>query len=110
MLSPPCQSVHYSKNWPLHTSHTPGTKNVAHQHIVDKCKVLLSPLHIKLGRGKNFGQALDKNGPALSFLCKKFPKLSMERIKADAFNGLEIRQLFIDTQFDLAEKAVWNAF
>jgi hypothetical protein len=34
----------------------------------------------------------------------------MERIKADAFNGLEIRQLFIDTQFDLAEKAVWNAF
>jgi hypothetical protein len=78
--------------------------------------VLLPPLNtsIKLGLGKNFEQALDKNGPALSFLCKKFPKLSMEMLKADAFIGLEIRQPFIDTQFDLAvsydEKAAWNAF
>lgn len=77
---------------------------------------MLPPLHttIKLGLGKNFEQALDKNGPALSFLCKKFPKLSMEMLKADAFIGLEIHQLYTDTQFDLAisddEKAAWNAF
>jgi hypothetical protein len=76
--------------------------------------VLLPPLHIKLGLGKNCEEALDKNGPALSFLCEKFPKLNVERIEADAFIGLEIRQLFTDTQFDLAvcddEKAAWNAF
>lgn len=74
-------SVDYSKkNWPLHIPHTAGTKNVAHQHIVDTCEVLLPPLHIKLGLGKNFEQALDKNGPAMSFLCEKFPELSMEKI------------------------------
>ena len=89
-------SLHYSKkNWPLHTSHTPGTKNVALQHIVDKCKVLLPPLHIKLGLGKNFKQALDKNGPAISFLCEKFPELSMEKIKAVAVIGLQIQSLIL---------------
>jgi hypothetical protein len=76
--------------------------------------VLLPPLHIKLDLGKNFKQAPDKNGPALLLLCEKFPKLSMEKIKVDAFFGLEIHQLFTDTQFDLAlsdnEKADWNAF
>lgn len=107
-------SLHYSKNWPLHTSHTPGTKNIALQHIVDNCKVLLPPLHIKLGLGKNFEQTLDQNGPAMYFLWEKFPELSMEKIKADAFIGLKIRQLFTDTQYDLAvsdvEKAACNAF
>lgn len=38
----------------------------------------------------------------------------MEKIKADAFIGLKIRQLFTDTQYDLAvsdvEKAACNAF
>lgn len=75
---------------------------------------MLPPLHIKLGLGENFEQALDKNGPAMSFLCEKFPELSMEKIKEDAFIGLEICQLFTDTQFDLAvsdiKKAACNAF
>jgi hypothetical protein len=69
---------------------------------------------MKLGLGKNFKQALDKNGPALSFSCEIFPKLSMEKFKPDAFIGLEIHQLFTDTQFDLAvsddKKAALNAF
>ena len=41
------KSVHYSKkNWPLPTLHTHGTKNVAHQFLVDRCKVLLPTLHV----------------------------------------------------------------
>lgn len=63
---------------------------------------MLPPLHVKLGLRKNFVQELDKNGPALSFLCKKFPKLSMEKIKVDAFIDLGICQLLINTQFDLS--------
>jgi hypothetical protein len=88
--------VYYSKNWPLHKSHTPGTKNVAHQPLVDPCKVLLPPLHIKLGIIKNYVKTLDRNGAAFSFLCEKFPRLSMERIKAGVFIGSEICQLFRD--------------
>jgi hypothetical protein len=39
------KSVHYSKkNWPLHKSHTPGAKNVAHQPLADLHKVLVPPL------------------------------------------------------------------
>jgi hypothetical protein len=46
-------------------------------------------------------------------LCQKFPRLSIEKIKAGVFIGPEIRQLFRDPQFDLVlsddEKAAWNA-
>jgi len=57
------KSVYYSKNnWPLHKSHTPGTENIAHLHLVDPHKVLLPPLCIEYGLMKNF-MALDRNGP-----------------------------------------------
>ena len=75
------KTVHYSKNWALHKSHTPGTKNVAHQPLVDACKVLLPPLHIKLGLIKNFMKALDRNGPAILFLCEEFRRLGTEKIR-----------------------------
>ena len=108
------KSVHYSKNWALHKSHTPETKNVADQPLADPCKVWLPPLHINLGLMKNFVKALDRNGPAFSFLYEKFPRFSMEKIKAGVFFGLQIRQLFRDTHFYLVlsddEKAAWNAF
>jgi hypothetical protein len=91
--------LHYSsENWPLHKSHTPGTKNVAHQPLIDRCKMILPSLHTKLSLMKNFVKVLDRNGPAFAFLCEKFPRLSMEKIKADVFIG---PQLFRDPQFDL---------
>jgi hypothetical protein len=73
------KSVHYSKkNWLLHKSHTPGTKNVAHKSLVDPCKVVLTPLQIKLDLMKNFVKVLNRNGPACSFLCEKFSRYSTE--------------------------------
>ena len=106
--------AHYSKNWLLLTLRTPGTKNVAHQFFVDRCKVLLPTLHIKLGFMKNFVKVPYINGPEFSILREKFPRLSTETIKAGVFIGPQIRQLFTDLQFDLAlsddEKAAWNAF
>ena len=110
------KSVPYSKkNWPVRKWHTPGTKIVAHQPLVDPCEVLLSPLHIKLGLLRKFCmKALDRNGPAFSFLCEKFQSLSAEKIKAGVFTGPQIRQLLRDPQFDLAlsieKKTVWNTF
>ena len=67
-----------------------------------------------MGLMKNFVKVPDRNGPAFSILCEKFPRLSTETIKAGVFIGPQIRQLFTDLQFDLAlsddEKAAFNAF
>ena len=63
---------------------------------------------------KNFVKAVDRNSSAFSFLYEKFPRLSIEKIMAGIFIGLQICQLFRDPQFDFAlsddEKAAWNAF
>jgi hypothetical protein len=89
------KSVHYNmKNSPLRKSHTPGTNNVAHQPPVDPCKVVLPPLHIKLGIKKNSLKTLDRNCPEFSFLCEKFPRLSTEKIQAGVFIDLQICWMF----------------
>jgi hypothetical protein len=66
-----------------------------------------------MGLIKNFVKALDRNGPAFSFLCEKYPRLSKKKIKG-VFIGPQMRQLFRDPQCDLGlsddEKAAWNAF
>jgi len=109
------RNVLYSKkNCPLYKSHTLRTKNIAHQPLVDPRKVLLPPPYIKLGLMKNSVKTLDRNGTAFSFMCEKFPRHSVEKIKAGVFIGRQICQLFRDLQSDLApsddEKAPRNAF
>jgi hypothetical protein len=53
-----------------------------------------APLHIKLGLMKNSIKTLDRNGPAFSFLCEKFPKHRRKKIKVGIFFGPQIRWLF----------------
>lgn len=64
----------------------PETKNAAHKSLVDPCKVLLPPLHTKLGPMQCLVKVLDRNGPEFSFLCAKFPRCSMEKIRAGVFS------------------------
>jgi len=108
------RSVLYSKNCPLYKSHTHRTKNIAHQPLVDPHKVLLPPLYIKLGLMKNSVKTLDRNGTVFSFMCEKFPRHSVEKVKAGVFIGPHICQLFRDLQSYLTpsvdEKAARNAF
>jgi hypothetical protein len=97
------RSVLYSKkNCPLYKSHTLRMKNIARQPLVDPHKVLLPPLYIKLGLMKNSVKTLDRSGTAFSFMCGKFPRHSVEKIKAGVFIGPHICQLFRDLQSDLA--------
>ena len=51
---------------------------------------------------KNFVKVLDVKGPAFTYLCGKFPRLSVEKVKAGVFIGPHIRQLFKDQQFEAA--------
>lgn len=95
------RSLHYvTKDWPVQRFLKPGEKNVQHKSLVDPTKILLPPLHIKLGLMKNLVKAMDKNGPAFLYLSKKFPRLSEAKIKEGVFIGPQIRDLFKDAEFD----------
>ena len=81
-------SQHYKKkDWGSRSTFVPGE----YSHLVDMNKVLLPPLHIKLGLMKNFVKALHKNGPAFQHLSIVFPGLSAAKIKEGIFVGPQIR-------------------
>ena len=102
------------KEWPSRASLTPGSKNVLRDSLVDAKKVLLPPLHIKLGLMKQFVQALDKNGQCFKYLCEKFPALSDAKLKNGIFVGPQIRTLCKEKDFQNTmtnvEKNAWVSF
>ena len=106
---------HYiNKNWPIRDKMEPGSKNVLRVPLVEREKVLMPPLHIKLGLMKNFVKALDKNSDAFRYLCNKFPELSYAKVKEGVFIGPQIRKIIADSHFEdllsRTEKKAWLAF
>lgn len=65
--------------------------------LVSRDRIILCPLHVKLGHITQFIKGPDKNGNCFLFLPKKFPKLSAEKIKAGIFEGSQIRSLILRT-------------
>ena len=64
---------HYSrKEWPERRCFVPGTQNVKHDPLVDSEKILLLPLHIKLGLVKQFIKAMNKDGDGFSTFLPYF--------------------------------------
>ncbi|MEL7005851.1 MAG: hypothetical protein AAFN93_24445 [Bacteroidota bacterium] len=60
---------HYQKiEWPLRENLQPGKLNVIREPLVEPAKVLLPPLHIKLGLIKQFVKALDHGGETFQAL------------------------------------------
>ena len=48
---------HYKKiDWPLRNAFNPGSKKIINIPLVDPARVLLSPLHIKLGMVSALGE------------------------------------------------------
>ena len=90
--------------------------NTASRRIlwVDMNKVLLPPLHIKLGLMKNFMKALHKNGAAFQHLSTVFPGLRAAKLKGGIFVRPQIREVLKDTDFEellnLKEMRAWEAF
>ena len=108
------KSEHWTrKEWPLRKEMIVGKKNIIHQPLVTSEKIILPPLHIKLGIMKQFVKALNRDGACFRYLCNAFPGMSMEKIKAGIFNGPQIRQLTKDLQFaghmTERELAAWTA-
>ncbi|KYM93378.1 hypothetical protein ALC62_16020 [Cyphomyrmex costatus] len=106
---------HYKvKDWPARKSLTPGSHNVINESLVQRKKIILPPLHIKLGLMKQFVKSLDKTGKCFKYLHQIFPKYSDAKIKEGVFDGPQIRKLFRDPDFiktmNNREKAAWQSF
>ena len=75
---------------------------------------MVPPLHIKLGLMKQFVKALNKNGGCFKYLCRFFPGLSLEKLKAGIFDSPQIRKLISDPKFTKnmtdVQHSAWSSF
>ncbi|GBM53560.1 hypothetical protein AVEN_576-1 [Araneus ventricosus] len=86
-------------DWSLRGALTPDEKNVINTTLELPGKVLLPPLHIKLGLMKQFIKSLPKDGECFRYLCSKFPELTEAQLKEGVFTGPDIRKLLSDSLF-----------
>ena len=68
--------------------------------LVPQNKIILPPMHIKLGLFKQFVKGLRKDSPAFEFLHECFPKFSDAKIKEGVFVGPQIQKLILNDMFD----------
>jgi len=101
-------------DWPSRKKFVVGEKNVKYQPLVSQDKVLMLPLHIKLGLIKQFVKALDHNSEAFKYLQTVFPKLSEAKIKGGIFVGPQVKKLMQDEEFMKKlrpiERKAWKRF
>lgn len=102
------------KKWPPRLNFIPGEANVANIPLVDPKKIILPPLHIKLGLIKNFVKKLKPGSRSILYLKEKFPGISDAKIKEGVFVGPQIKKLMKDPEFDKTldklEKIAWKSF
>ena len=109
------KAEHYvKKDWPKKHNLEVGKHNVQRPALVPRSKILLPPLHIKLGLAKQFVKALNQQGETFGFICSLFPKLSDAKLKAGIFNGPQIRQMLNCTDLEAVmtepEQKAWKSF
>ena len=73
--------------------------NIIQDSIVNRDNIIFPPLHIKLGLMKQFFKALETEGECFQHIITVLPGLSFENIRADVFDGSQIRTLIHDDQF-----------
>lgn len=108
-------SEHYIvRHWPKRKNFKCGENNIVQEKLVEPNKILLPPLHIKLGLMKQFTKALNKNGNCFQYLEQKFPQISSEKLHGGIFDGPQIRTLMEDkdfvTKMNALEEKAWLSF
>ena len=90
-----CDKVDHwvKKDWEPRETLRAGDKNVTNEPLVPRDKIILPPLHIKLGLIKQLVKAVDKDGDCFRYICQSFPVLSLEKLKAGIFDGPDIQKL-----------------
>ena len=100
-------------DWPFRTSHVVGKENQKSKPLILQNRILLPPLHIKLGIVKNFITSILSNLSAAERLHTLFPNLSGMKLKAGVLTGPDIKKLVNDEIFagelSLDQLGAWNA-
>ena len=97
-------------NWPELQAKT------IYKPLIEKDKIILAPLHIKLGLFKHSVKVLHRknNINAFAYLKTIFPNLSDAKIKLGLFVGPQIKKLLNDSKFRTLlsedEAKVWDSF
>ena len=68
--------------------------------LVRQTKVLLPPLHIKLGLIKQFGKALCVTSEAFKEISAIFPKLLADKIRNGIFTGPQVRKMLLSESLE----------
>lgn len=108
-------ALHYAKRkWPPRTGYEVGAHNVKQEPLVEPTKILMPPLHIKLGLIKQFVKQLNPESEALKHIQELFPKLSEAKVKAGVFVGPQVKRLIDSDSFlqklSDVERAAWTSF
>ena len=108
-------ALHYQqRHWPLRARYEVGAHNVKQVPLVEPAKVLMPPLHIKLGLIKLFVKRLNPEGEAFQHIQDMFPKLSVAKVKEGVFVGPQVRRLINSDAFSAKltqlERAAWTSF
>lgn len=76
-----------------------GAQSIDNAPLVDPANVILPPLHIKLGLMSSCVKAMNKDSEAFKYLKTVFPKLSINKIEKECFNGPQIEELINNNNF-----------
>ena len=102
------------KNWPPHEDLTPGFHKVLNSSLIESSKILLPPLHIKLGLAKQFVKSLKPTSRAFRNIRQMFPSISEAKVKGGIFVGPHIRRMLaseeLKGQMSDLERNAWQAF
>lgn len=69
-----------TKNWNMRNESNIGFRNVVREPLVSKEKILLPPLHVKLGIVKSFIKTIAKGEKVMTCLKEIFPRLSPAKL------------------------------
>ena len=109
------EGEHYEKmHWPTWEELTPRMYNVISEPLVSREKVLLPPLHIKLGPVEQFVKALDFEGEVFQEIRSMFPRLLDAKIKGGIFVGSQKSKMLksesLEAKMNETKKEAWQAF
>ena len=76
-----------------------GEANLMNELLVAIEKIIIPPLHIKLGVMKQFVKTSPVTGDCFNYICRAFPAFTIEKLKAGIFDGPKIRTLIKDPCF-----------
>ena len=102
------------KSWPACKDLTPGSHNVLNSSLIERSKILLPPLHIKLRLAKQFVKALKPTSHAFCHIRQMFPSISGAKVKGGIFVEPQIRRMLaseeLEEQMSDFERNAWQAF